>query len=82
LEFANLFAGGVQESQIQMLFVLFMIQLPAPPFPPRSPPPLANDFVFFLMMYGLFLEIVVLILPRDWRNRILEIAFPIFRRLW
>ena len=56
-----------------------MIQLPAPPLPPGFQPP-PFDFFFFAMLYGLFLELVLLALPRKWRNRILETLFPILRR--
>jgi len=56
------------------------VQLPTPPLPPDfvSHP---SGFLDFVMLYVLFVEIVLLALPRKWCNRILEILFPALRRL-
>jgi hypothetical protein len=56
-----------------------IVQLPAPPLPPGFvPPPL--DAFGFVMFYVLFVEIVLVALPRKIGNRILETLFPILRR--
>jgi hypothetical protein len=56
------------------------VQLPAPLLPPGFVPP-PSGFLEFVMLYMLFVEIVLLALPRKWCNRILEILFPALRRL-
>jgi hypothetical protein len=56
------------------------MQIPAPPLPPGfvSPP---SGFIGFVMLYVLFVEIVLLALPRKLSNRILETLFPTLRRM-
>jgi hypothetical protein len=56
------------------------MQLPAPPLPPGFVPP-PSGFLEFVILYVLFVEIVLLALPRRIGNRALEILFPILRRL-
>jgi hypothetical protein len=48
--------------------------------PPRFilPP---SGFLEFVMLYVVFVEIVLLALPRKLSNRVLETLFPILRRL-
>ena len=55
------------------------MQLPAPELPPGLVPP-PSGFLEFVMLYMLFVEIVLLALPRKISNRILETRFPILRR--
>ncbi len=43
--------------------------------------PLPSRSLEFVMLYVLFVETVLLALPRKISNRILEILFPILRRL-
>ena len=57
-----------------------MLQLPVPPMPPGFVPP-PSGFLEFVMLYVLFVEIVLLALPRKISNRILETLFPLLRRL-
>jgi hypothetical protein len=56
------------------------MQIPAPPLPPGFVRP-PSGFLEFVMLHVLFLEIVLLVLPRRTSNRILEILFPILRRM-
>jgi hypothetical protein len=56
------------------------VQLPAPPIPPGFVPP-PSGLLEFVMLYVLFVEIVLLALPRKIANRVMEILFPILRRL-
>jgi len=48
--------------------------------PPGFIPP-QSGFLEFVMLYVLFVEIVLLALPRRISNRILETLFPILRRM-
>jgi hypothetical protein len=59
-----------------------MIQTPfaEPPLPPNFIPPPFNWFQF-VMLYLVFLELVLLLLPRKIGKRILETLFPVLRRL-
>ena len=51
------------------------MQFPTPPLPPGFvPPPL--DLFGFLGLYVVALELILLALPRKFRNRILETLFP------
>ena len=56
------------------------MQLPTPPLPPGFVPPPSGVFEF-VMLYVLFVEMVLLALPRTWSKRILEILFPALRRM-
>jgi hypothetical protein len=57
------------------------VQLPfQPPLPPGFIPP-QSGLLEFVMFYVLFVETVLLALPRKLGNRILETLFPILRRL-
>ncbi len=56
------------------------MQLPTPQLPPGLVPP-PSGFLEFVMLYVLFVEIVLLALPRKWSKRILEMLFPALRRL-
>jgi len=55
------------------------VQAPYPPLPPGFVLP-PSGFLEFVMLYLLFVEIVLLALPRKVGNRILETRFPILRR--
>jgi len=55
------------------------MQLPTPQLPPGLVPP-PSGFLEFVMLYVLFVEIVLLALPRKISNQILETLFPILRR--
>ena len=55
------------------------MQLPVPPLPPGFIPS-PSGLLEFVLLYVLFVEIVLLALPRRISNRILETLFPIFRR--
>jgi hypothetical protein len=56
------------------------MQIPfQPPLPPGfQPPPM--DLFGWVCLYILFLELVLLAMPRKFSNRILETLFPILRR--
>jgi hypothetical protein len=55
------------------------VQLPAPRLPPDLVPP-PSGFLDFVMLCVLFVEIVLLALPRKIGNRILETLLPIVCR--
>jgi hypothetical protein len=55
------------------------MQLPAPQLPLGFVPP-PSGFFEFVMLYVLFVEIVLLALPRKLGKRILETLFPFLRR--
>jgi hypothetical protein len=56
------------------------VQLPNPPLSPGFVPPPFNVFEFFCL-YLVLVELVLLALPRKWGKRVLEVLFPILRRM-
>jgi len=56
------------------------VQIPGPQFRPGFVPP-PFDLFDFLRVYAVVLELILLALPREISNRIMETLFPILRRL-
>ncbi|SRR5712692_667426 len=55
------------------------MQLPNPPLPPGFIPPTLDAFAF-AMFYLIVLELVLIALPGNVRNRVLETLLPFLRR--
>jgi hypothetical protein len=55
------------------------VQIPFPLPPGFVPPPF--NFFDFMYLYFVFVELVLLALPRKWGKYVLEILFPILRRM-
>jgi len=55
------------------------MQIPTPPLPPGFVPP-PSGLLEFVMLYVLFVELVLLALPREVSRRLLDTLFPVLRR--